>query len=170
MKKHEIIKLVALCSTNYRDWPEEGKEDATVELWQTMLGDIPFDVAQAAVKTHISRSVYPPTIADIRDAAAKITNPQSMDAMQAWDLIGEAIRKFGFYRESEALASLPAEVADMARRFKWRELCLSENIDTLRAQFRMAWETQTKRQKEERILPADVLELIESSGAIKRLT
>lgn len=169
MRKTKIIKLISLCSANYRNWPEEDKEEATIELWESMLGDLSFEVGQAAVKAHMSKSVFPPTIADIRDAAAMITSPPQMDAIVAWDLIGQAIRKYGFYRGDEAMASLPHPVADMARRFTWRELCLSENIDTLRAQFRMAWDAQNKRQQQERILPPDVMQLIESSNVIKRL-
>lgn len=169
MNRPEIIKLVALLSANYRNWPADGKEEDTVMLWESMLGDITFDIGLAAVKTHLSRSVYPPTIADIRDAAALIESPPVVDAIEAWDLIGRAIRKFGYYRQEEAMASLPDDVAEMARRFTWNELCHSENIDTLRAQFRMAWESQAKRIKEYGVMPKDIRELIESSGIIKRI-
>ena len=169
MQKHEIVKLIALCSANYRDWPEDGKENAVVELWETMLSDIPFAVGLAAVKIHMSRSVFPPTVADIRNAAAQLTQPRIMDAIEAWDLIVEAIRKYGYYREEEALASLPDDVAEMARRFKWRELCLSENVDTLRAQFRMAWETKSKRRQEESLFPNDIVALMESAQTVKQL-
>lgn len=169
MNKPEIIKLIRVLSANYRNWPADGKEEDTVLLWQSMLSDIDEPVARAAVKYHLSRSVYPPTIADIRNAVSVITSPNTMDAIEAWDLIGEAIRKYGFYRETEAMASLPENVADMARRFKWRELCLNENVDTLRAQFRMAWETMEKRRKEERAMLPEIREMIESGGAIKRL-
>lgn len=169
MKETEIIKLIGLCSANYRNWPEEGKEKATMELWQTMLSDLSFEVGQSAVKAHLSRSVYPPTVADIRDAAAKITQPAQLDAIEAWGMVLDAIRKHGYYREKEAMENLPADVADMVRRFTWRELCHSENVDTLRAQWRMAWETQSKRIREYGVMPSDIRELIESSGVIKRL-
>lgn len=167
MNRAEVIKLIRLLSVNYRDWPAEGKEADTVALWETMLSDISFEVGQAAVKTHMSRSPFPPTIADIRDAATMITSPKSLDAIEAWGMISKAIQRYGFYRQEEAIASLPQEVADMVHRFGWRELCYNTNIDTLRAQFRMAWETMDKRRKEERKLPADVLEIMQ--GAVKRL-
>lgn len=169
MNRQDVLKLITICSANYRNWPEKGKEVATVDLWTMMLGDIPLETAKAAIKAHMSRSVYPPTVADIRDAAAMIENPPVMDAIQAWDLIGQAIRKYGYYRQEEAMASLPDDVAEMVRRFTWSELCHSENVDTLRAQFRMAWEAQAKRIKEHGVMPREVRELIESSGIIKRI-
>jgi len=169
LNRAEVIKLIRVLSANYRNWPADGKEEDTVLLWESMLADITFDVGQAAVKAHLSRSVYPPTIADIRDAAAMIESPHVMDAIEAWDLIGRAIRKYGYYRQEEAMASLPEDVAEMARRFTWSELCHSENVDTLRAQFRMAWDAQAKRIRDHGVMPRDIRELIESSGIIKRI-
>lgn len=169
MDQADIIKLVRICSANYKNWPEDGKEEDTVMLWEMMLSDMPLDIGKQAVQYHISKSVYPPTIADIREAAAKLANPRKLDWIEAWDLIGQAIRKYGFYRETDAVASLPGDVAQMVRRFTWRELCLNENIDTLRAQFRMAWETQSKRLNEQNILPDEIAAMIEGTDVIKRL-
>lgn len=169
MDRQDALKLITICSANYRNWPETGKEVATVDLWAMMLSDIPLDVAKAAIQVHLSRSVYPPTIADIRDAAALIESPPVMDAIEAWDLIGRAIRKYGYYRQEEATESLPDDVAEMARHFTWAELCHSENIDTLRAQWRMAWDSQAKRIREHGVMPKEIRELIESSGIIKRI-
>lgn len=168
MNRREIIKLIGVLSANYRNWPAEGKEEDTVMLWESMLSDIPYEIGAAAVKMHMSKSVYPPTIADIREATAHINAPHQMDAMEAWNLISQAIRKYGFYRQKEAIESLPEDVAKMVDRFGWRELCYSTNIDTIRAQFRMAWETMQKRQHQERLMPANVLQMIENN-AVKRL-
>lgn len=169
MNRSEIIKLIRVLSANYRNWPAEGKEKDTVMLWESMLSDMSYEIGQAAVKVHMSRSVYPPTIADIRDAATMLTSPRRIDAIEAWGMIGKAIRKYGVYRQEEAVASLPDEVALMVERFTWRELCLNENVDTLRAQFRMAWETMEKRRTEERKLLPELLHMIESSRTVKRL-
>ena len=56
---------------------------------------------------------------------------------------------------------LPDDVRVMVKRFSWNELCHSENVDTIRAQFRMAWETQSKRENEMRQLPQQIRGLIE---------
>lgn len=169
MKQTEVIKLIGICSANYKNWPESGKEEHLIELWEMMLSDLELEVAKKAIQVHLSRSVFPPTVADIRDAAAKITNPRSIDAIEAWGMISEAIRKFGFYRQAEAMDTLPADVVRMVKQFTWRELCYSENIDTMRAQFRMAWETQNKRLQERNILPDEIVHLIDGSNALKRL-
>jgi hypothetical protein len=156
-------------SVNYRNWPAEGKEEDLVTLWEMMLSDMPLDIAKKAVQMHLSKSVYPPTIADIREAGSQIAQPRTMDAIEAWDLVCKAIRKYGFYRELDGIASLPDDVAKMAKMFSWRELCLNENPDTLRAQFRMAWETMAKRKKEQNILPQEIVDALETGNVLKRL-
>lgn len=169
MDKLEVAKLVSICSANYRNWLPEDKVDDTVNLWVLMLADLNYEVGQAAVMAHLARSPYPPTISDIRNAAIAVTEPNRLEAIEAWDLINQAIRKYGFYRAEQAMASLPPEVADMARKFTWESLCTSENEETLRAQFRMAWETQAKRTREDKQIAPVVMKMIESSGVIKRL-
>jgi hypothetical protein len=169
MDKPEIIKIIRTLSANYRNWPEEDKTEDIVLLWTSMLEDIPGDVGQAAAKIHMSRSPYPPTIADIREAAARIMNPVQMDAMEAWGKVVIAIRKYGMYRQEDAMQSLPEDIRDMVRRFTWRELCLSEQPDIIRAQWRMAWDSQTKYRREWGVLPEAVRHLIESPGLVKRL-
>ncbi|WP_447579980.1 replicative helicase loader/inhibitor [Acinetobacter baumannii] len=162
MNRKEIINLLAIATANFPNMQERDMKPTAV-LWEKSLSDIEYGTAEKALLKVLSTSRFFPTIAELREAIADITNPRSIDAMEAWGLIGQAIRKYGFYRQAEAVASLPSDVADMVKRFTWRELCLSENIDTIRAQFRMAWETQSKRKKEMNALPVDIRNLLESS-------
>lgn len=160
MNRKEIINLLAIATANFPSMQERDMKPTAV-LWENALSDITYDVAEKALLKVLSTSKFFPTIAEIREAAAQITQPRQMDAIEAWGLIVDAIRKYGFYREKEAMESLPEDVAQMAKRFTWRELCLSENPDTLRAQFRMAWEAQSKRKKEIQALPQEIREAIE---------
>lgn len=40
-----------------------------IDLWQSLLGDVDFKNAKEALYEHIKTSKFPPTIAEIRDAA-----------------------------------------------------------------------------------------------------
>jgi hypothetical protein len=169
MTKADIIMLIKILSANYRKWPEDGKEEDTVTLWEMMLGDLDLKTAQNAAVMHMSRSVYPPTVADIRDAAARISGPQLMDAIEAWEQITKAVKRYGYYREAEAMASMNEDVAQMTKRFGWSEICMNDNPDTLRAQFRMAWETQNKRKKEVSLFAPELAAMLEMPNLVKRL-
>lgn len=160
MNKQEIIRLLSIATANFPAMQEKDMRPTAV-LWEKALADIPYDVAEKALLKVLSTSKFFPTVAEIREAAAELTQPRVLDAMEAWELIVQAIRKYGYYDEAGAMASLPADVRAMAKRFGWRELCLNENPDTLRAQFRMAWEAQSKRIREYKVLPNEIREVIE---------
>lgn len=160
MNRKEILELLSIATANFPNMQERDLRPTAV-LWEKSLADIPYHVAEKAVITVLSTSKFFPTIAEIREAAAQLTQPRVIDWSEAWGLITQAIRKHGFYDQEKGMASLPPDVRAMAKRFGWRELCLNTNPDTLRAQFRMAWETNAKREREYQQLPTQIREVIE---------
>jgi hypothetical protein len=163
MNRKEIINLLGIATANFPNLQQKEMKPTAI-LWEKALADLSYEVAEQSLIKVLSTSKFFPTVADIREAAAQITEPRTIDAMEAWGLIGEAIRKFGYYRQKEAMEFLPDDVREMVKRFTWRDLCLSENPETLRAQFRMAWETQSKRRNEMKAIPAQIRELIEDTS------
>jgi len=164
MTRKEIVTLLSMATANF---PSTQKQDltATLMLWEKALSDIPYQVAENAVIKVLATSKFFPTIAEIREAATQLRQPRKIDAMEAWGQIMTAVRRYGSYRESEGVASLPADIAKMVERFTWREICTNDNPDTLRAQFRMAWEVESKRENEYASLPPEISKMIE--GATK---
>jgi hypothetical protein len=160
MNRKEIINLLGIATANFPNLQQKEMKPTAV-LWEKALSDISYEVAENALLKVLSTSRFFPTVADIREAVSHITQPRTIDAMEAWGLIIKAIRKFGYTRQKEAMDWLPEDVGEMVKRFTWWELCMSENPETLRAQFRMAWETQSKRQNEMRQLPQEIRGLIE---------
>lgn len=163
MNKKEIINLLAIATANFPSMQEKDMKPTAI-LWEKALSDIDYKTAENALLKVLSTSRFFPTLAEIREAIAQITQPRQIDAMEAWGMISDAIRKYGFYQQKEAMESLPGDVVEMVKRFTWRELCLSENVDTLRAQFRMAWDTQSKRKKEMLALPSEIRTLLEGTS------
>lgn len=169
MNRKQIITLLGIATANFPSMQTRDMQP-TAALWEKALNDMDYPTAEKALIKVLSTSRFFPTIADIREAAAQITTPRVMDAMEAWGLIVQAIRKHGMYRQKEGLESLPPDVREMANRFTWRELCLNENPDTMRAQFRMAWETQSKRENEMRQIPQEIRGMLEQmTGKMKLL-
>lgn len=159
MQKKEVTNLLGIATGNFPRLQDKDMRP-TAELWAKALNDLPYETAEKALIKVLSTSKFFPTVSEIRNAAAELTQPQRMTAMKAWSLITEAIRKYGIWRQAEGLASLPEDVRRMAEQFTWRELCLNENPDTLRAQFRMAWETQSKREDELKAVPGDIRQML----------
>lgn len=163
MNRKEIINLLGIATANFPSTQEKDMKPTAV-LWEKALSDVPYEIAEKAIIKVLSTSRFFPTLADIREAIADLTQPRTLDAMEAWGLIGEAIRKYGWYRQKEAMEFLPEDVREMVKQFTWWDLCMNEQPDILRAQFRKAWEIRSKRKDELRALPSEIRTLLEGTA------
>lgn len=159
MTKDEVKKLLAWAAANFPAMQERDLRP-TAELWHRMLGDLPYEVAESALLKVLATAKYFPTVAEIREAVATIALPGLLSPAEAWAMVGQAIRKYGYYRQEEGLASLPPQVRAAAECIGWRELCLTDNLDVIRAQFMRVYEQYTGRKREEVMIPAPVRDMI----------
>jgi len=125
----------------------------SMKVWYRALADLDFRVAENAVWEHISTSVFPPSIAEIREKCTARLCPVETDWGSAWEEVQRAIRHYGFYREEEATASLSRLTAAAVRRMGFRNLCLSENQTADRAHFQRIYESLVKREIMQSQLP-----------------
>lgn len=152
MTKTETVKLLAVISAAY---PNMQVTEATVEIWNELLGDLELNIALTAAKKLILESPYPPTIADIRKRAVEVMTPPEdrIDAAEAWGEVQRAIRLYGYYREAEALQSMTPRTAKVVRLMGWREICLSEDLGVVRGQFMKMYQQTLDREQKGRLLP-----------------
>lgn len=122
-------------------------------VWFGLLGDLEYAVLNAAIQKYMLTNKFPPTIADLREIATSISAGDIPDWGEGWEKVLNAIRHFGFYRETEALESFDEITKTCVKRLGWRNLCLSENNNMDRANFRMIYEQLTERAKKENALP-----------------
>ena len=168
MTQAEVGKLLAFITAVY---PNIDIRDGTVEAWHELLRDLDYKVAVAAVKKVVAESEIPalPAVGKIRKAALDLQHGYSITAPDAWGMVLRAIRNHGFYGEVEAMAELPPDVAQVVRWMGWAEICHSEKVDVVRAQFMRMYETQEKRTREVAGLPPGVKELIKGIDETLRL-
>ena len=134
------------------------------EAWTELLQDIPFELGKAAVAAHAASSPYAPAVSEIRAYARKLTEPPRLSADEAWAVALGTIRRYGCspvrdvatgkFPHERARENTPPEVWRVMELMGYRSMCMSENIDVLRAQFIRAWERQEQvRQEREQLLP-----------------
>lgn len=160
MKQADIIKLIGICSVNYRNWPEPGKEEVLIALWGQMLEDVSFEIAQVAVQKYMSESVYPPTIADIRARIADITVFREKPGIEAWGDVKTAIRKYGVYNEEKAMNSLMGVTRKVVESMGFRTICMSENEMADRAHFLKVYDTIAERERQDALMLKSTRDLI----------
>lgn len=124
----------------------DSKESVT--LWYTMLKDLPVDQVREAVMRYIMEEHFPPTIADIRNRCAAKQAAQLPDWEQGWGEVMNAIHRWGYMRESEALASLNPITAETVKCLGYQALCASENPEGDRIAFREIHSRYTTRERQ----------------------
>lgn len=128
---------------------------AQMDWWYELLGDLPLQAAMTALKKYALSNKFPPTISEIRWYAADLIEDRIPTADEAWGEVNKAIRRFGYMREREALDSLSAPVRRTVECIGFQNICQSpfDQVNTLKAQFRGAYEAEYKRSVEVHKMP-----------------
>lgn len=134
MTRQEFLKFAAALKTFY---PREQilPNDEAIALWHRQLMDLPYETAVLVLNKWVATEKFSPTIADIRSTATEIEKPVP-DWSESWEKVMGAVRKFGMYRENEALESLDDLTRECVTRMGFWEICTSEKPAVERANFR----------------------------------
>lgn len=160
MTKAETVKLLSAISLLWprvKDPADPERARMGVELWHDLIGDVDYHVAMTAVKVLAVTSRYQPTIAEVRQEIARITDPEpDLTSGQAWEAAKRAISAYGYYQESAAMRSLPPRVAQAVQAIGWQDLCGANaaTIGVERGQFCRAYDQQMAQTMRTRCLPA----------------
>lgn len=133
-----------------------------MELWYRELADIPYTVAEAALRKWVSTNKFSPTIADIREMAATVTHGEKPQWADGWNQLERAIRKYGSYNVQAAMESMDDITRETVKRLGYRNLCLSTNQMADRANFRTVFEQLVDRRQKEQQMSISLSQLIKS--------
>ncbi len=129
-------------------------DDKSKEVWYTMLSDLEYTICMAAIKEIISNNKYAPSISEIRAKCMAYTELPIVDWGEAWEGVMRAIRRYGYMQEPEALGTLDETTRKCVKRIGYQNICMSENITADRANFRMIYEQEENRVRQNNQLPA----------------
>ena len=146
-------------------WPNPNflPDMASVNVWYELLKDIEYKVANMAIQMYAQSNKFPPTVAEIREASAKLIHGETKDWSKAWEEACRAMSRFGRDRKSEAYKTLDERTRRVIDRLGYRNLCMSENIGVDRANFRSIYETLVQRDKEMSKLSPQIQEMLSGS-------
>lgn len=128
-------------------------DDASMEFWYRMLADLNGKVVENAVMEHISTSVYPPNIAEIRKLCMERCKPPVLSFDEAWGVVQRAMSEYGCYHPQEAFALMDDLTVSVVKNLGWNRLCQSENPTADRANFREAYEAKAREAVNSNMLP-----------------
>ena len=167
MNKQEILKAVAPLQLAFKGH----LDDARMRLYVEMLSDIPPQILEAAVKKLIMTNKFLPSIAEIRETAygikGTISGTAAPDESEAWGEVVKAIQSVGYYGKPKfSHEAITAAVNNIG----WQDICMTtyDGMNTLRAQFRRAYQLAAERQKDNR--DNAVLGISPNNEKLKQLT
>lgn len=167
MNKQDILKAVAPLQLAYN----ASLDDNRLRLYVEMLSDIPPSILEASVKKLIMTNKFLPSIAEIREVAYDIkgiiSGTAAPDESEAWGEVIKEIRSVGYYgKPTFSHEAITAAVNNIG----WQDICMTTNdgMNTLRAQFRRAYQLAAQRQKDNR--DNAVLGISPNNEKLKRLT
>lgn len=152
MNKQEFALFASALRTYY---PREKilPNPQAMELWFSQLQDIPYKVAEVTLNKWVATNKWSPSIADIREQAAGLSQGEAKDWGEAWRDVLNAVHCYGSYQQLEAMESLDELTRQAVKRVGYMSICMSENIATERANFRMVYEQLLQRQKQDAQVP-----------------
>ena len=178
MNKQETIQVITLLAGNYDSIAKKDKtqKEIMVNIWFECLGDLDYKLVLQSVKKTIIESPYPPTIHDIRKNAIEIANPSNnRNALDAWNEAYLMISN-GLYMTQEEFEQHSPEVRNFFGSV--RQVCELAQADAdvvntvTKGQFLKQYEIIDNREREQKLLPVKMRELIEQMAnnmSIKQL-
>lgn len=107
MTKEETLKILMTVQVAYPNFKVENKE-FTLEIWNDMFKEYSYPQVAEALKAHIATdtSGFAPTIGQLIEKVRMIAKPHELTEMEAWALVGKALRN-GYYGAEQEFAKLP---------------------------------------------------------------
>lgn len=167
MNRTEMVQIITLLAGNYETIANKSQQQRELMLntWYECLGDLDYKIVLQAVKKTIIESPYPPTIHEIRKNAVEIVNPTTKrTAIEAWN---EAIGMIsnGIYMTEEQFNTASPEVKKFfgnVRQVKELAMLDSDTVNTVtKGQFLKQYEILVQKDREEKMLPEPMKEMIE---------
>ena len=164
MTEKEFALFVSYLRTYY---PRENilPNKQAMAMWYEELKDIPYSLAMMALREHVHNEKWSPSIAELREKATAIRGGGVEDWGNGWKQVMDAIRRYGMYREAEALETMDDTTRDTVKRLGFQNICCSENIIADRARFKDIYEQLAERKKRENNLPEGLRKAISNARA-----
>lgn len=164
MTREETKTILAIMKAAYPNFYRDmTKEDAsnTINLWSTMFADEKPQIVIEAVKSLICTLKYPPTIADVKEKIALITQPPAMTEMEAWSRVCGAI---SYYHANEAFANLPPmlqKIVGSPNQLREWAMMEAETVNSvIQSNFMRSYKAKVVQEKEYAMLPESTKQLI----------
>lgn len=165
----EILKVLRVGYPNFYKGLTKREADEIIDLWSTMFASEPVKIVIEAVKSLMCTLKFPPTIADVKEKIAMITQPKQLTEMEAWRMVKSAI---SYYNATETFSRLPPilqGIIGSPNTLREWAVMEAETVDSIiQSNFMRSYKVKAAQEKERNMLPESTRQLIQ--GISKRLS
>lgn len=167
MDKVSTTKAIAPLQLAFKGALEKDR----LQFYVMMLSDIPPQILEVAVKKLIMTNKFLPSIAEIRETAygikGTISGTAAPDESEAWGEVVKAVRSVGYCGKPKFSHEA---ITTAVNNIGWQDICTTtyDGMNTLRSQFRRAYQLAVQRQKDNR--DNAVLGISPNNEKLKQLT
>lgn len=172
----EILKLLTAIQASYPIHKDNFEDEKQIRLkarmWEIHFADFDFEEVFTALIQYVATEKFPPTIADLKQIAAKNRNPNAfMSGEVAWEKVIRAIKQYGFYQQDKAFEGFDLQTKRLVNSLGWGAICQcsEDKIGIMRSNFVKMWETVKVEEKEQELFPVEVYNRLKNIEA-KRLS
>lgn len=170
-----IMGVLKAAYPNYYKGMTKKDAEGIVELWTAMFAGEPASVVAAAVKAHIASDSkgFPPHIGAIKEAIAKLMQPEMMTEQEAAAIVLRAAAN-GSYGAQEEFDKLPPVlqrlVGSPSQLKEWAAMEADAVQSVVASNLQRSYREIAKREKEMLLLPSDIRATMEKLAAGKTLS
>jgi hypothetical protein len=167
MNHEETVRLLTTIRSSYDiKFFDEQAFEMQAKMWQRALVDVPLNEAATIFEIWVNTEERPPTLAAFKKLLAKNKNPELFQSAEtAWETVDYAVRKYGWNNELKALETFSEPTKRAVRNIGgWQKICqtpLGNEWNFLRKDFINVYEDFSQNQKEEKLLPTQILRKIQ---------
>ena len=117
-------------------------------------------MATAVLRKWVATEKWPPSIAEIRAAASDMINGPAPSWGDGWKEVRNAFAHCGTHEIEKVKKLVSPATFQAIQRIGWWDMCMSENPEALRAQFRQVYEVIVQREQQDKLIAPSTRELI----------
>jgi hypothetical protein len=165
MFRDEIKTILSVLKAGYPNFYKDLKKDDSdqiINLWAAMFSDDSAEVVTEAVKSLMCTLKFPPTIADVKEKIALLTQPKFSTELEAWNKVFAAIKDSN-YHSKERFDELPVNIQKIiGSHNQLREWAMMESDvvnSVIQSNFMRSFKANTATEKEFAMLPESAKQL-----------
>lgn len=176
MTKHETVQIMAYIEAAYPSfYARKTREERAiaVNLWEDQLGEFPYPVVMAAVRSAVAAGgQFPPAVGEIKSTLRNLTRPDEMTASEAWAIISRAASNSAYpWDAKEQFDLLPPVLKRLVgspdQLCAWARMSSEYFESVIGSNIMKSFREVQKRERFIESLPSDVRALL--SGIARRL-